>query len=177
MAGIATASSRRAKADAVDGSQFEQRFDTYREHADAIQRLLDASRGQLSVFDPDLSHCELESAQCVALIERCLLNDDARLRVVLHDTNFLETRCPRLMRLLGRFSHCFEVRRSPDDLRNLTECYVLSEPDDGIVRFHRDWARDKWFVANPEEAGVWRNRFTQLWECSVPAVSATRLGL
>jgi len=161
----------------VDGSQFEQRFDTYREHADAIRRLLEASHGQLSVFDSDLSHGELESAQGAAAIERLLLNKGARLRVVLHDTNFLETRCPRLTRLLSQFSHCFEVRQSPEDLRNLTECYLLSEPDDGVVRFHRDWARGKWFVANPEEAGVWRSRFAQLWECSVPAVSATRLGL
>ncbi|TXG79280.1 MAG: hypothetical protein E6R14_11310 [Thermomicrobiales bacterium] len=161
----------------MDGSHFERRFDTYREHADAIRRLLETSRGQLSVFDPDLSHCELESAQCAGLLERLLLNKGARLRVVLHDTTILESRRPRLMRMLGQFSHCFEVRQSPDDLRNLTECYLLSEPDDGVVRFHRDWARGKWFVDNPDEATVWRNRFTQLWECSVPAVSATRLGL
>ena len=162
----------------MDGTNFEQRFDTYREYSTAIRHTLEAAQGELCVFDPDLAQTGLESRDSVALIERLLLaTPGARLRMVLHDTTHLETRSPRLLRLMGSFSHCFEVRQSPDDLRNLTECYLLTHNDTGVVRFHRDWPRGKWFVANPDEAGTWLSRFKQLWECSTPAVSATRLGL
>lgn len=162
----------------MDGSGFEQRFDTYREYSTAIRQTLEAAAGELCVFDPDLTHSGLESSENVSQIERMLLAaPEARLRIVLHDTTHLETRCPRLLRLMGMFSHSVEVRQSPDDLRNLTECYVLTGNDTGVVRFHRDWPRGKWFVANPEEAGTWLSRFKQLWECSTPAASATRLGL
>lgn len=162
----------------MDGTGFEQRFDTYRDYSTAIRQTLDAARSELCVFDPDLVHGGLESSDNVALLERLLLaSPGARLRIVLHDTAHLETRCPRLVRLKGQFSHCFEVRQSPDDLRNLTECYFLTESDTGVVRFHRDWPRGKWFVDNPDEAGTWRSRFKQLWDCSTPAVPSTRLGL
>lgn len=162
----------------MDGSGFEQRFDTYREYSAAIRQMLEAASGELCVFDPDLATSGLESSASIALIDRMLLaTPGARLRIVLHDTTYLETRCPRLLRLMGIFSHSVEVRQSPDDLRNLTECYVLTGNDSGVVRFHRDWPRGKWFVANPDEAGIWLSRFTQLWECSTPAASATRLGL
>lgn len=162
----------------MDGSHFEQRFDSYRDYNAAVHRVLAEAKSELSVFDPDLSRCELETRKCAEAIEHLLLaGRGTRLRIVLHDIDYLERRCPRLMRLLARFSHCFEVRQSPEDLRSLTECYVLGEPDAGVVRLHRDWPRGKWFVANPDEAGVWRNRFRQLWECSAPAVPATRLGL
>lgn len=162
----------------MDGSGYEQRFDTFREYSTAIRRALEAAAGELCVFDPDLAHTELESSESVALIERLLVaTRGALLRVVLHDTTCLETRCPRLLRLMESFSHSFEVRQSPDDLRNLTECYLLTGNDTGVVRFHRDWPRGKWFVANPDEARTWLSRFKQLWECSTPATSATRLGL
>lgn len=162
----------------MDGSGFEQRFDTYREYSGAIQQTLEAAKDELCVFDPDLARTGLESSQSVALIERLLLGSrEARLRVVLHNTAHLESRSPRLMGLLGLFSHCAEIRQSPDDLRNLTECYVLTGNDTGVVRFHRDWPRGKWFVANAEEAGTWVSRFRHLWECSTPVVPVTRLGL
>lgn len=162
----------------MDGAGFEQRFDTYREYSNAVGQTLEAAEGELCVFDPDLAQTGLESSKCVALIERLLLaRPGARLRIVLHDTSHLESRSPRLLDLMRRFSHCAEVRQSPDDLRNLTDCYLLTHNDTGVVRFHRDWPRGKWFVANPEEAATWLSRFTQLWECSTPAVPATRLGL
>jgi hypothetical protein len=162
----------------MDGTAFEQRFDTYREYSIAIRQTLEAAGVELYIFDPDLAHTGLESSENVALIERLLLaTSESRLRIVLHDTTHLETRSPRLLRLMADFSHCFEIRQSPDDLRNLTECYLLTNNDAGVLRFHRDWPRGKWFVANPEEAGIWRSRFEQLWECSTLAVPATRLGL
>lgn len=162
----------------MDGTGFEHRFDTYREYSNAICQTLEAAQGNLCMFDPDLAHTGLESSKCVALIERVLLaTREARLLIVLHDTAHLESRSPRLLELMRRFSHRAEVRQSPDDLRNLTECYLLTHSDTGVVRFHRDWPRGKWFVGNPEEAAIWLSRFTQLWECSTPALPATRLGL
>lgn len=162
----------------MDGTAFEQRFDTYREYSTAIRQTLEAAGVELCVFDPDLARTGLESSENIALIERLLrATSEARLRIVVHDTTHLETRSPRMLRLMASFSHCFEIRQSPDDLRNLTECYLLTNNDTGVLRFHRDWPRGKWFVANPEEAEIWRSRFKQLWECSTPAVPATRLGL
>ena len=162
----------------MDGTSFEQRFDTYREYSNAIRQTLEAAQGELCVFDPDLARIGLESSEGVAQIERLLLaKPEARLRIVVHDTTHLESRSPRLLDLMRHFSHCTEVRQSPDDLRNLTECYLLTHNDTGVVRFHRDWPRGKWFVANPDEAGTWLSRFKQLWECSMPAVPPTLLGL
>ena len=57
----------------MDGSGFEQRFDTYREYTAAMLQTLDSAAGELCVFDPDLSRTGLESTQGVAHIQRLLL--------------------------------------------------------------------------------------------------------
>lgn len=162
----------------MDGRDFVQRFDSYAEYRASLAEVLAHASGEIEVFDPDLRETGLESAQSEAALTHFFGSSrEARLHIVVHDTAFIERECPRLMRLLARFSHCMEIRRSPEDLRNLTECYLLAGNHSGTTRFHRDWARGKCFTANPAEHAELHNRFRQLWELSEPAVAATQLGL
>ena len=88
----------------MDGTAFEQRFDTYREYSTAIRQTLEAAGVELCVFDPDLARTGLESSENVALIERLLLaTSEARLRIVVHDTTHLEIAQPAAVASDGKF--------------------------------------------------------------------------
>lgn len=153
-------------------------FDTYAEYQQAIGQVLEAAGNELSVFDTDLSQSGLESSAACTQLERFLRQRrKLSLRMVLHDTGYLERECPRLLQLLNLYSHAFEVKQLPDDLRHLTECFMLTDDATGVSRFHKDWPRGKWFVACPGEAGILQNRFRQLWDSALDGFSVTRLGL
>jgi len=156
----------------------ETRFDTFKDHLVALDSLLNATKRELCLFDTDLKTPNLESPQRAQLLADLLLASPGhRLRIVLHDTDHVERHCPRLMLLLKRFTHNFEIRRTPDDLRHLTKCFAVGDQSHGVVRFHAGHGRGKLLLDVPAEVEGWRRQFDELWECSQHGLSPTRLGL
>ena len=156
----------------------EIRFDSFSDYHAALDSLLSTAKKELCVFDSDLKTPNLESPQRARILSDFLLAlPGNRLRIVLHDTRYVENHCPLIMLLLTRFNHCFEIRRTPDDLRHLTECFALADKTHGVVRFHVDHGRGKTFLERPDVAQGWWGRFEELWACSQSGLSPTRLGL
>ena len=156
----------------------ETRFDTLAEYLHAVDAVLASMHKDLCIFDVDLRALDFAAKQRTEQLSRNMVQRHGyRLRIVLHDTSHVERYCARVKTLLTRFSHCFEIRCTPEDLRHLTECFVLADDAYGVVRFHCDHGRGKLFSGLPDEGKLWRNRFEELWDLSSPAVSATTLGL
>lgn len=156
----------------------EIRFDTFAEYLRAVDATLACPHRDLSIFDVDLRALDLGSKLRAAQLAQNMMQRHAyRMRIALHDTGHVERHCARVMALLTRFTHRFEIRRTPEDLRHLTECFVLADDSCGVVRFHCDYARGKLFAGLPDEAQIRRSRFEELWELSSPGVSPTILGL
>jgi hypothetical protein len=156
----------------------ESRFDTYQGYRQAVAEVVGLAEGRIVLFDPDLGETGLESPLAAAALTRFFGGRrDARLQIVLHRTGHVERHCPRLLALLRLRSHVFDIRRTPDDLRQLTDCFVLADARHGAIRFHADHPRGKLLLHHDQEIGDWQRRFDELWELSSPALAATTLGL
>jgi hypothetical protein len=162
----------------MNPAPLEAAFDTYRDYRLAVADLLTLADRRVSLFDPDLRQTGLETAASVRLLTQFLARShDQQLRIVLHDTSYAERQCPRLLALLRDYGHCVGVRRSPDDLRHLSDCYLGADARHAAIRFHRDHARGKLLIHKPDDVGERQRRFDELWELSLPALAATTLGL
>lgn len=154
------------------------RFDTYRDYRQQILTLVQLTRIELDIFDPDLKETGLHSgAGADALTELLSGRRNIRIRMVLHNPDYIERNCPRVMGLLAHYGHALFVRQSPEDLRSLTDCFIAADGQHAAIRFHVDHARGKLLVGQGDEVRNWQQRFEQLWEISSPAIAVTTLGL
>lgn len=154
------------------------RFDSRSDYRRAVDAVLTAARKDICVFDTDLKGVDFDARNRAEALAAFLSGDrDRSLRIVLHDTEHVFRDCPRIMSLLKRFSHCFSIRQTPDSLRQLADCFIVADGASAVIRFHADHSRGKLLLSLPEDARGWQQRFEDLWLESVPAVSATRLGL
>ena len=156
----------------------ERRFDSRSEYQHAIGAVLASARREICVFDPDLRGVDFNTRDRSEAIAAFLSGGrDRSLRIVLHEVDHVSRECPRVMSLLKRFSHCFSIRQTPDSLRQLADCFILAADASVVIRFHADHSRGKLLLSAPEASNGWRQRFEDLWLESIPAVSATHLGL
>lgn len=138
-------------------------FDNEAGYRAAIALTLAAAQRELRVFDRDLTLMGLEERAQVDLLDRFLAaNRDRRLQVVVHDQTPLQSRLPRLLKLLRDHAQQVEVRVTPEHLRHLAECWLLADGSSGTIRFHVDHARGKAVAANPAEIKPWWLRANDL---------------
>lgn len=162
----------------MKASPGETRFDTYEAYRLAVATVVMQAQRELAIFDPDLEETGLESRAGVEHLTRLLAAGRGRqLRIVLHDTGHLERHCPRLIRLLQDYGHIASLRRSPEHLRNLTDCFIVADGSHAAIRFHADHARGKLLIAQDEQVGNWQSRFGELWELATATSCITTLGL
>lgn len=155
-----------------------QTFASEADYRAAIDATLAAARREIRVFDQDLVRMDLEDPIRIAPLTQFLSGDrDRCLRIVLHDTTHLERHSPRLIALFQRFAHAVQLRRTPDHLRELADCWLLADEIRGAIRFHASQARGKLVTDDRNEIHPWWQRFDELWEASVTCSIGTATGL
>ena len=98
------------------------------EYRQACDTVLGRAEREILIFDRDLRALQLDHKTRLQLLTDFLAADPLRrIRVVLHDPGPLHRQAPRLMQLIGRFSHLIEVRQSPDNLRDLADTHLLAD--------------------------------------------------
>jgi hypothetical protein len=148
------------------------------EYRQACDTILDRAEHDILIFDHDLAALRLEEmARLEALANFIQIDNVRRIRVVLHDPGPAERDSPRLMQFIARFSHVVDVRQSPDNLRHLADTHVLADEGHGVRRFHVDQPRSALILDDPAYIKPWRQRFEELWELSLPCLSANTTGL
>lgn len=153
-------------------------FDTRADYLAAIDELLSTATSEICIFDRDLKGLEFETLSRAEALERFLAgNRDRKIRVVLHELDYLLRYSPRMMELLKLHSHSCIVRQTPDSLRHLADAFLLNDDSNGAIRFHADYFRGKKLLNNPAEVSDWQRRFEDLWLESLPGATATQLGL
>jgi hypothetical protein len=153
-------------------------FDTRAAYLQAIDNVISVARRDVCVFDLDLKNLGFDKRSRADSIAAFLAGGrDRKLRMVLHDIDHLTRYSPRIMVLLKRYSHSFSVRRTPESLRSLGDCFVLADGTSGVIRFHVDHFRGKTLIDQALEVHDWQQRFEDLWLESIPGVTATHLGL
>jgi hypothetical protein len=148
-------------------SETTSAFDSEAGYRATIAVTLARAQREIRIFDRDLTDMDLGTRANVALLESFFATGlDRRLRVVLHDTTAIETKLPRLLALMTQHVAQIEVRRTPDHLRHLADCWLLADRRDGIIRFNADQARGKCIAESPPEVEPWWRRFDDHWlEC------------
>ena len=148
------------------------------EYVAAFDELVLHVRRELRIFDPDLAQLELDSPGRVERLRRFLTaNRDNRLYIAVHDPDHLTRSMPRMMDLLTQLGTNIAVHRTVGDAARVQDCFVLVDAEHVIRRAVAAHPRGVVLTDDQKEAHAMRERFDEIWQSSVPAVSATKLGL
>ena len=144
----------------------------------AIDELLALARHRIRVFDQDLS---LTGWNQVSRIERLrtFLREarGRRIDVIVHDTHYLESACPRMLNLLRTYSTAMTIYRTGADAKVATNPLLLIDDRHYLHRFHFERPRAAMGIDQPEQTKLLATRFEEIWATGEPGINATVLGL
>ena len=144
----------------------------------AIDEVIATANKTLSIFDYNLEHRGYGDVGRIERIRRFLLAGRAhRLRIALHEPEYLERHEPRLITLLRQLPGSIAIHRTVGQARNATDPFVVA--DDHSVWHLQHHGQQRAIVAlhSPADASPLRDRFEEIWELSEPAVGSSTLGL
>ena len=158
-------------------SPSHQQLEGMREYEIALDTLLARPQRALRIFDRQLG-ASFNSADRHDLLRAFLLRSRGnRLYVVVHDASGLIRDCPRLANLLRQFSHAIAIHETEPEAKRVYDPLAIADEQDYLHRFHYEDSRALLALDDPQGAQNMLKRFTEIWEASAPAVSATTLGL
>jgi hypothetical protein len=155
-----------------------ERFETNADFQAAVDRLLQQPGRELRIFDPDGAGLRLNDPLRLAHLERFLMSSRTRrIYLVLHNTDPLTRQCPRMMSLLGRYSHAMQINRTHEEIRELQDAFLVLDSLHFVRRPVAQFVRGALGFGDETEGLAMRGRFTEIWAASFPAVSSTTIGL
>lgn len=144
----------------------------------AIDEIVQRAEREILVFDRDLGRGGYSSLTRAEALRNFLAKGrHNKLVILLHDTDFLTYRCPRLMQLIRLFSHSATVHQTGEEARTAQDSFILADGIHYLHRFHIDHARFRYGLDDATAVQPLKERFDQILETSVHTVSATTLGL
>jgi hypothetical protein len=153
-------------------------LDTVAAQVAAIDELVDLARHRLQIFDVDLSQGGWQSAaragKLAAFLRRSVR---PRIDLIVHDTRWLETTCPRLLALQRLHAEAITVYRTGPEARSAMDPLIIADGRHFLHRFHIDHPRAAFAIEQPQLARSLLTRFEQIWATGEPGLSATVLGL
>jgi len=166
-------------ADAAGGPEPSERtLASIGEQVAAIDELLELARESVRVFDRDLSDMGWNTtARAERLIDFLRRGRNVKLDIIVHDTRWIESSCPRLVGLLRTFGHAITLYRTGAEARAATDPLVIVDGRHFLHRFHVDRARASFGVEQPVAAKPLITRFDEIWATGEPGLSGTVLGL
>jgi hypothetical protein len=151
---------------------------TRQEYRDALERLSTLAQRELRIFDADFSDLEINSRQKYELLRAFLLRGrDNRLYIAVHDTDYIRNYCPRLLNLLRQFSDRMFIHQTQGDATGAQDSLVLADKLHFVRRPMQAQPRATLALNDDQESEGMLLRFSEIWDSSFPAVSATTSGL
>jgi hypothetical protein len=151
---------------------------TRKEYLDAVDLMFTRVKRELRIFDPDLSELNFNAQPRIDALRRFLSAGRMhRLYVALHDVEHVSTRCPRLIELLRIFPLGLLIYRTEGEAARVQDRFVLVDDAHFVRRPVAAQGRGVVVLDDQHEAQSMRLRFDEIWESSLPGVSATTSGL
>jgi hypothetical protein len=148
------------------------------EQAAAIDDLIPMARHHIRVFDQDLSqggwNSPLRAERLAAFLREVR---GRRLDIIVHDTRYLESACPRMVALLRTFGYAMSILKTGQEAKVATDPLLIVDSMHYLHRFHFEQPRATLGIAQPEQTQPLANRFDEIWATGEPGVSGTVLGL
>ena len=151
---------------------------TRKEYREALERLTALAQRDLRIFDPDFSDLEINSQRKCELLRAFLLRGrNNRLYIAVHETGYIRNYCPRLLMLLRQFSDRVFIHQTHGDAARVQDCLVLADNLHFVRRPVYAQPRATLILNDDKESQGIYLRFSEIWDSSFPAVSATTSGL
>lgn len=151
---------------------------TRKEYLEAMGRLIGLAQRELRIFDADFFHLQIEAPPTQELLRAFLLRGrDNRLYIAVHDTEYIRNYCPRLQELLRLFSDRMFIHKTQGDAARVQDCFVLADRLHVVRRPVQAQPRATLRLNDMHEGQGIYLRFCEIWDSSIPAVSATTSGL
>lgn len=155
-----------------------EKFDTLSDYRLSLDRVIQLATRELNIFDLDLADGGYNTPQRFDLLRAFLAaSRNNRAVIVLHDTDFLTKRCPRMMNLLTQFGHAIQINQTSQQARGVHDPIVIADQRHYVHRFHYDHPRGIVALDDYEGCTPLKQKFEEILEYSEPAASATILGL
>jgi hypothetical protein len=151
---------------------------TREEFRDALARLIGLAQRELRIFDSDFSDLEINSPQTYELLRAFMLRGrNNRLYIVVHDSGYVRNYCPRLLHLLRQFSDRMFIHQTQGEAASAQDSLVLADKLHFVRRPVQAQPRATLRLNDDQESQSMHLRFSEIWDNSFPAVSATTSGL
>ena len=134
------------------------------------------SRALLQMFDPDFAVYPLGASHTDAAL-RQFLSHGGVIELAAHRTETIERHYPRFMTLLKDYGHRISCRVTPRGLHQLTDSFCIGDHIHIVRRFHSDHMRGAVAVDAPLATEIARERFTSIWQESLPGLHPDITGL
>jgi hypothetical protein len=151
---------------------------TVAEQTSAIDELIALAERRIRVFDQDLSQTGWNQATRTDRLAQFLRGARGRrLDLIVHDTHYLESACPRMLGLLRTYSYAMTIYRTGTEARLATDPLVIVDDRHYLHRFHFERPRAAMGINQPELTRPLATRFEDIWATGEPGLNATTLGL
>lgn len=151
---------------------------TRREYLDAMERLFELAQRELRIFDADFSELKIDAPRTQELLRAFLIGGrDNRLYIAVHSCDYIRNYCPRLLELLRQFSDRMYIHQTQGDAARAQDCFVLADRLHCVRRPVQAQPRAALRFNDEQEGQGLHLRFSEIWDSSLPAVSATTSGL
>ena len=156
----------------------EERLETVAAQIAAIDLLIGLARERIQVFDVDLSRAGWnDAARADALAHFLRVTPNARLDIIVHETRWIETSCPRMVSLLRTYGHAMTIYRTGADARGAMDPLMIVDARHFLHRYHIDQPRATLVIDMPQAARPLVTRFEEIWATGEPGLSGTVLGI
>jgi hypothetical protein len=136
-----------------------------------------ACRRDLILVDRDFHDWPLETPQGAALLDEWLRRDRrARIRLLVHQPDWLARQAPRLARLRRLRPEAFECRRLPDEAFDGSGL-LLGDQQHVLKRAHCDSFRGTLQSGTSARAHALWAQWDQVWQAATTCLPGTTLGL
>lgn len=148
------------------------------EYQAGADRVIALAQQELRIFDPDLSEFMLETPARISALRAFLsCSRDNRVKIAVHDPEYLKRHCPRLITLLGSYAGFIAVHRTQGDAAKAQDCFVLADRAHVVRRPVAKQLRGVLLINDPTEGQGMHGRFNEIWESSESGASASTSGL
>ncbi len=149
-----------------------------RNYEQALDFVISRAERELLIFDQDFTKGAYSSTARYDLLRDFLARDSRNhLVVVLQDTDYFVTRCPRLYGLLASFGHAMSIHEAGGEAKAARDCFVIADRKHYLRRIHIDHARFRYVLDDGATASQLHARFDELLQATGEQITATRLGL
>ena len=148
------------------------------EIARGIDEVIGAASNRIAIFDRDLADGGYNDSERFNRLKVFLLASRRnRIDIAVHQSEYLERDCARMIVLLRQFPYAVQIHRTLPEAQRVQDAFVIADGQHYIRRFHRDYPRAEKALHDESGAGLLQRRFEEIWIYSEPTLSATLLGL